>query len=80
MFQIFSEKLENIFNELAPIKIFDQREKTKKKKWVSSEILRLINEKHRLFNLWKEKKRFVHFYIVQNNKELGEPTTEEKCK
>ena len=52
IFQIFLEKLENILNELAPLKIFDQREKTKKKKWVSSDILRLINEKHRLFNLW----------------------------
>ena len=28
----------------------------------------------------ERKERFVHFYIVQNNKELGEPTTEEKCK
>ena len=70
MFQIFSEKLENILNELAPIKIFDQREKTKKKKWVSSDILRLINEKHRLFNLWKEKKDlsiFTSYKIIRNS-------------
>ena len=81
MFQIFLEKLENILNELAPIKIFDQREKTKKKKWVSSDILRLINEKHRLFNLWKEKKDlsiFTSYKIIRNsvNRQLKKSANE----
>ena len=47
---------ENILNIVAPIKIGEPTSKSTKKKWLSREILNLINEKHRLFNIWKEKR------------------------
>ena len=46
---------ENILNTIAPIKIGEPSSKWTKKKWLSREILNLINEEHRLFNIWKEK-------------------------
>ena len=53
-FEKFSNMFENILNNVAPIKIGEPSSKSTKKKWLSREILNLINEKHRLFNIWKE--------------------------
>ena len=54
-FEKFSYMFENILNKKAPIKIGEPSSKSTKKKWSSREILNLINEKRRLFNIWKEK-------------------------
>ena len=56
-FEKFPKMFENILNNVAPIKIGESSSKSTKKKWLSREILNLINEKHRLFNIWKEKRR-----------------------
>ena len=45
----------NILNNIAPTKIGEPSSKSTKKKRLSREILNLINEKHRFFNIWKEK-------------------------
>ena len=55
-FEKFSNMFENILNNVAPIKIGEPSSKSTNKKWLSREILNLINEKHRLFNIWKEKR------------------------
>ena len=52
-FEKFSIMFENILNSIAPIKIGEPSSKSTKKKWLSRKILNLINEKHRLFNIWK---------------------------
>ena len=52
-FEKFSTMFENILNSIAPIKIGEPSSKSTKKKWLSRKILNLINEKHRLFNIWK---------------------------
>ena len=51
----FSNLFENILNHIAPNKIGEPSSKATKKKWLSRELLNLINKKHRLFNIWKEK-------------------------
>ena len=51
----FSNMFESIMNNIAPIKIEEPSSKSTKKKWLSRELFNLINEKHRLFNILKEK-------------------------
>ena len=60
-FEKFSNMFENFLNNVAPIKIGEPSptSKSTKKNWLSREILNLINEKHRFFNIWK-KETFTH--------------------
>ena len=55
-FEKFSNVFKNILNNVAPIKIVEQSSNSTKKKWLSRETLNLIIEKHRLFNIWKDKR------------------------
>ena len=55
LFEKFLNMFENILNRVIPIKKEEPSSKPTKRKWLSREILNLINKKHRLFNIWKEK-------------------------
>ena len=67
-FEKFSNMFENLLNNVAPIKIGEPSSKSTKKKWLSREILNLINEKDRLFNIWKEKGDVDTYNSYKKNK------------
>ena len=50
-----TNKFENILNNIVPNKIGEPSSKSTKKKWLSRKMLNVINKKHMLFNIWKEK-------------------------
>ena len=50
-FQMFSDLFENVLKNLAPIKI-EEPTSSPIKKWISKDLLKPINEKHRLFKVF----------------------------